>query len=80
MQHGKINILLEYLATALSLVGGTMLVVPHWSGFLFCGLSSVLWLAFGCRQRHWGLSCTQLFFIVIDLIALYRIYTGVWHG
>jgi hypothetical protein len=79
MHDDKTNIL-EFLATAFSLVGGALLVVPHWSGFAFCGLSSGLWVAFGCRKRHWGLSFTQLFFVAIDLIALYRIHTGVWHG
>lgn len=71
---------LEYGAMAASLLGGLLLIIPHWGAFLLWIAACVQWIWFGCIRKHWGLVITQVFFLVINFATLYRVAVGAWHG
>jgi hypothetical protein len=79
-QRSTISEVLQYTATITSMTGGVMLAVPYWPAFLFFLIASICWIMFGYLHKHWGLVFTQTFFLVINLIGLYRVFTGAWHS
>lgn len=75
----RLSNVLQYVATAASLIGGVFLAVPHWMAFAFFLVACLLWIWFGLLHRHWGLVCTQSFFTIVNIVSLYRVYIGAWH-
>jgi uncharacterized membrane protein YphA (DoxX/SURF4 family) len=78
-QRSTVSEVLQYVATVTSMAGGIMLVIPSWMAFLFFLMASICWVMFGYLNRHWGLVATQSFFLLINLIGLYRVFIGSWH-
>jgi len=70
-----ILLLLEWLATALGIVGAVLVGARRVEGWYCWFVGNLLWCALGIRWRKWGLVALNGVYWIIAVSSIYA-----WHG
>lgn len=60
--------MLEFLATALLLIGSILLLYKNYSAFLIISGSCVIWAIFAAQNHHWWLFIQSIVLAVVNLM------------
>ncbi len=69
---------LEYISSFFAILGTIASIYPHWSMFFFFVIADTSAILMTIYFRTWVYMSTQIFFLLLNFFALYRIYLGLW--
>ena len=64
--------ILEWSATALSLVGALLISLKYFQGYYIWIVGNVLWTLFSFKYKHYGLLFLSVAYFVINIIGIVR--------